>query len=144
MDNITYNHGAVADFASDVTSRSITAQQPMQGSSTRTRQSGDENRANYLHPDMFWIPLPRRLAEQPCHQGITQEEPRHLAADFGEIGVPAVRIEKHTKGFPVVVIVGAEILEADGLRRRGVQVFNGADIGTRHQALYSPQLTSNV
>ena len=82
---------------------------------------------------------------RPGHQCVADEEPRHLAAELGQIGVARIGLEKHAECFAIVVVVTAEIVEAHRFGGRRVQFVDGADVGSgRHQALYSPQLTSRV
>src|SRR4029079_4659197 len=89
--------------------------------------------------------LPSGLRQQPSDQCIAHEEPRHLAAEFGETRFTRVRVEQHAECFAIVVVVGAEIVEPARLHRRRVQLVDGADVGSRaHQALYSPQFTSSA
>src|SRR5438874_5183814 len=93
---------------------------------------------------MLRVLLPCRLTQQPRHQRVAQEEPRHLAAQFGEICLTRIRLKQYPERFAVVVVVGAEIIEPTGLDGRGVQILDGPDIGTWCHALNSPQLTSRV
>ena len=117
----------------------------MDGGGAGARQTGDEDRPLDRHVDVLRVLLERRLRHQPGHQRIAHEEPLHLAAELGEVGVAAERVEQHAERLAVVVVVDAEIVEAAGLDRRGVQVVDGADVGARsHQALYSPQFTSSA
>ena len=123
----------------------VTAQQPVQGGGAGARQTGDEDRALDHDVGVLGVLLPGRFAEQSGHQRVTQEEPRHLAAKFGEIGVAAVGLEKYVEGFAVIVVVGAEVIQPDGLDRRGLQILDRSDVGPACvHALYSPQLTSRV
>ena len=75
--------------------------------------------------------LERRLGHQPGHQRVAHEEPVHLAAELGQVGVAPEGLQQHAQRLAVVVVVDAEIVEAARLRRRGVQVVDGADIGAR-------------
>ena len=77
----------------------ITTQKPVKRGGTGARQPGDEDRADDLHTRVLRIALPRRLTQQPRYQRVAQEEPGHLATDLGQIGVVAIRIEKHGEGF---------------------------------------------
>lgn len=88
--------------------------------------------------------VPAGLRQQPGHQCTAQEEPVHLAAKLCEIGLGAVGLQQHAKRFAVVVVIGAEVVEADHLGGRGVQIIDGAYIGAWHQLWYSPQLTSRT
>ena len=129
----------------------VAAQQPMQCGGAGAGQSGDEDRGGDRHLGVLRILLPRRLAEQSCHQRVAQEEPRHLAADLGEVGVAAVGLQQHRQRLDVVVVVGAEVVEAYGLDGGGLEFLDGPDVGARGgrpfargHALYSPQFTSSV
>ena len=81
------------------------------------------------HVGVLRVLLARRLGHQPGHQRVAHEEPLHLAAELGEVGVAPVRLEQHAERLAVVVVVDAEIVEAARLGGRGVQVLDGADIG---------------
>ena len=99
------------------------------------RQPGDEDRPLDRHVGVLRVLLPRRLGDQPGDQRIAHEEPIHLAAELGQIGVAPVGLEQHPERFAVVVVVDAEIVEPAGLDRRGVQIVDGADIGPARQLI---------
>ena len=116
----------------------------MQRRGAGTHQSGDEDRSFDGDVGVLWVLLPRGFRQQPGDQRTAQEEPIHLAAQHRKAGFPLIRVQQHLKRLAVVVVVSAEIVEPDQLGRRGMQVVDGADIGTFHQLWYSPQLTSRV
>ena len=117
----------------------------MDGGGAGARQARHEDRSLDRDIGVLRVLFPRRLGHQPGDQCVAHEEPLHLAAELGEIGVAAVGLEQHAQRFAVVVVVAAEVVEAAGLGGRGVQFIDGADVcaGCRH-ALYSPQLTSSA
>ena len=104
-------------------------EQPVQRRGTGAGQAGDEDRPLDRHVGVLRILLPCRLGHQPGHQRVADEEPAHLAAELGEVGVALIGLQQHAERFAVVVVVGAEIIEADRLGGRCVQVLDGADIG---------------
>ena len=123
----------------------VGGEQPVDGGGAGARQPGDEDRPLDGDVGVLRVLLARRLGHQPGHQRIAHEEPLHLAAELGQVGVAPERLQQHAERLAVVVVVDAEIVEAAGLHRRRVQVVDGADIGAcSHQALYSPQLTSSA
>ena len=123
----------------------IGGEQPVYRGGAGAGQAGDKDRPLDGDIDVLRVLLPRGLGQQPGHQRVADEEPGHLAAEFGEIGVAPVGLEQHAECFAIVVVVGAEVVETHRLGGRRVQLVDGADVGPgRHQALYSPQLTSRV
>ena len=108
-------------------------------------QPGDEDRPLDLHVCVLRILLPRRLGNQPRDQCVADEEAAHLAAELGQVGVATVGLEQRAERLAIVVVVGAEVVEAARLGRRGVQVVDRTDIRpSSHYALYSPQFTSRA
>ena len=125
--------------------RRVCAEQPVQRRGAGAHQSGDEDRPLDGDVGGLRVLLPRGFGQQPGHQRAAQEEPVHLAAQHGKAGFTPVGVQQHLQRFAVVVVVGAEIVEPGQLGGRGVQFFDGADVGAiGHQVWYSPQLTSRV
>ena len=88
----------------------VAAQQSVQGRGSGPRQAGDEDRRGDVHRGVLRVLLPRRLADQPCHQRVAQEEPRHLAADHGEAGLPAVGLQQDRESLTVVIVTVVVVL----------------------------------
>ncbi len=108
-------------------------------------QPGDEDRPLDRNVGVVRVLLPPGLRHQPGGQRAPQIHPTDLAAERRQVGVALVRVEDDREAFAVVVVVRAEIVEADQSRRRLVQVVDRPDVGAlSHQALYSPQFTSSV
>ena len=101
----------------------------MDGGGAGARQTGHEDRPLDRDVDVLRVLLEGRLGDQPGHQRVADEEPLHLAAELGEVGVVAERIQQHAKRFAVVVIVDAEIIQTTGFYRRCVQVIDGTWVG---------------
>ena len=120
----------------------IGAQQPMQRGGAGAGQAGDEDRPLDRDIGVLRVLLPRGLGHQPGDQRVAHEEPVHLAAELGQIGVTLEGVEQHAERFAVVVVVDAEIVEPAGLDGRGVQVVDGADIGSL--VLARPSLRSST
>ena len=120
-------------------------QQAVQGRGPRARQSGDEDGPHDRNVGVLRVLLERRLGDQPGYEGVADEEAVHLAAELGQLGIAGERVQQHRQGLAVVVVVGAKIVQPAGFGRRGMQILDGPHIGARrHQALYSPQLTSRA
>ena len=90
------------------------------------------------HVGVLRILLPRRLGHQSGDQRVADEEAAHLAAELGQVGVAPVGLEQHAERLAIVVVVGAEVVEAAGLGRRGVQIVDGADVGRAPSGLVLP------
>ncbi len=113
----------------------IGGEQPVNGGGAGARQSGHEDRPLGRDVGVLRVLLERRLGHQPGDQRVADEEPLHLAAEFGQVGVAAKRLEQHGERLAVVVVVDAEVVEAGGLHGRRMQVLDGADIGSWRAAL---------
>jgi hypothetical protein len=67
------------------------------------------------------------------------EEPRHLAAQFGQPASRAYDSSSTAERLAVVVVVGAEVVEPGALV---AEACRSSTVPTSAHALYSPQLTS--
>ena len=54
------------------------------------RQPGDEDRSFDRHVGVLRVLLPCRLRHQPRDERVANEEPAHLAAELGQIGVAPI------------------------------------------------------